>query len=305
MARYTSHSFLFPAGKSLGSLADEDIVLVADASDSNAPLDVTVADLSTKVRGDISTSDYVEADLPLSTIVNASDLTYDPAQLFGGTGATTNIATWQAVTDGSFTITIDDTEYDITGLDFSTVTDMIDVSAIIQAGIRAATSAEENVLFNVDQFVIMSADTTIGSYVSKASAQGAGTDISGAGATAFMDCDAGAANEYLVPPKYNVAAADANKIIVLDEAVTVNGTGIRVILPAAAANFRLQVVNLHSGPKLLEITCESGDVVRIGGVISDGELLIYSQTQYDSADIVALDDTTYFAVSSNGTWVQG
>lgn len=116
---------------------------------------------------------------------------YAAAYLLGGSSATSVIGTWQAVTDGSFTITIDGTEYDITGLDFSGDSDMDDVAATIQAGIRAATSGSELVFWDTDHFVIQSADETADSEVSVTSAEGTGTDISGAGGTAFMDAETG------------------------------------------------------------------------------------------------------------------
>lgn len=299
MARYTSHSFLFPAGNTIGTLADDDLLLVADADDSNAALDVALSTVSTKIRADAISND------DLSTIVNASDLTYTPATLIGGTGATSVLATWQAVADGTFTITTEATAHDVTGCDFSGASDMDGVAAIIQTELRAVSTGTETVVWDTDHFIITSGDTTIGSHVSKATAEGTGTDISGVGATAFMDCDAGAADEVQTLPRYTVLSTDKAKILVLDEGVTINAAGIDVELPAAVANFRIQVINIHSGPKDLNLYCQTGDLINIGAVISDTDLFITGGTQYDSADLVAVDGTLYFAVSSQGTWVQG
>jgi len=58
-----------------------------------------------------------------------------------GTGIVeTLISAWAAITDGEFSLLINGTAYDVTGLDFSAVTDMDDVAAVIQAKIRAYTA---------------------------------------------------------------------------------------------------------------------------------------------------------------------
>jgi len=116
--------------------------------------------------------------------------TFTPAYLTGGTGATAVVATWTAVSDGTFTISIDGTEYDITAVDFSTPdADMDAVAATIQAKIRTATSALETVTWSTDHFIISSVDTSSSSAITVTSAEGTGTDISGVGATTFMDCE--------------------------------------------------------------------------------------------------------------------
>lgn len=110
------------------------------------------------------------------------------AFLTGGAGATAVIATWNAVSDGEFSITIDGVARDIIGLDFSLAGDMDAVAAIIQAGIRAVTLASEICVWDTDHFVIIAVSAIT---VTSAVAGGTGTDISGAGATAFMDSDVG------------------------------------------------------------------------------------------------------------------
>ncbi len=113
--------------------------------------------------------------------------------LTGGTSATSVIGTWNAVTDGEFTISIDGVAYDITGLDFSTDSDMDDVASRIQSAIRTATGEEETCVWDTDHFVITSSSDTSVSTVSVTSAVsgGSGTDISGVGATPFIDGETG------------------------------------------------------------------------------------------------------------------
>lgn len=125
---------------------------------------------------------------------------YASAYLLGGTSPTTVVATWNAVTNGGFRITIDGVARSITGLDFSLATTMAEIAAIIQVGIRALTTGSEVVIYDstATRFVIISGITTSASAITKLTAAASGTDISGAGATAFMDGDVGATGEVVV-----------------------------------------------------------------------------------------------------------
>jgi len=111
--------------------------------------------------------------------------------LTGGTNAESTFGTWEAVTDAEFAITIDGTAYDITGIDFTGVTDMDDVASVLQAAIRAETGSEETVVWSTDHFIITSSTLGSTSEVSVAStiSGGSGTDISGAGASDWLDAD--------------------------------------------------------------------------------------------------------------------
>jgi len=134
------------------------------------------------------------------TLRTPSAQAYASAYLLGGTSATTVVATWNAVTDGAFQITIDGVAISVTGIDFTTPTTMALVAATIQTALRLATGGSEVVLFDTafSRFVIISGKITSSSAISKLTAGASGTDISGAGATAFMDADAGASNEVVV-----------------------------------------------------------------------------------------------------------
>jgi len=120
---------------------------------------------------------------------------YTPAFLTGGTSATSDFATWATVTDGSFDITINGAAKSITSIDFTGVLSMADVAAVIQAKLRTATGTNETVVWSTNKFIITSGVTTSASAITVLSATGSGTDISGAGATAYMDSDVGAGDE--------------------------------------------------------------------------------------------------------------
>lgn len=88
------------------------------------------------------------------------------------------IGAFTPISDGEFTISIDDEEFEVTGLDFSgPAADLSACAVIIQAGIRTATGKFETCVVDGDHFVI-----TAYGYISVLGtvSGGAGTDISGA-----------------------------------------------------------------------------------------------------------------------------
>jgi len=107
----------------------------------------------------------------------------DDLMLTCGTVGTTTIADWQAVTDGAVTITIDDSTYSVTDLDFSGCSDLEDVATVIQTGLRVAY--DDNIGFvryqdattGSEHFVVYVESGTV-SYLT---AGASGTDISGSG----------------------------------------------------------------------------------------------------------------------------
>jgi hypothetical protein len=118
-----------------------------------------------------------------------------PAYLEGGNNPQPNSANWEAVTDGSFRITLNGTPYNIDGIDFSGDASLADVAATIQAALRAVTGSVETVawiggsnwfLFTTNDDIhssILVLDTSTGTV---------GTDISGEpGGNVWLDCEAG------------------------------------------------------------------------------------------------------------------
>lgn len=101
-----------------------------------------------------------------------------------------------SITDGEFAVTIDGAQEDITGLNFSTDTDMDDVAATVQAGLQAiGTGGYTAATFTWDatttQFKLTSGTTgdtsTIGATGLSTVSGGSGTDISGDALLAFYD----------------------------------------------------------------------------------------------------------------------
>ena len=173
-----------------------------------------------------SANEVLALDIDLldkNAFVNASWTLFTPAFLTWWVWATSVIATRQAITNGSFRITINGTQRDITWLNFSTDTTMDMIASRIQTAIRALTSSLETVVWSTNKFIISSVNTTSISAITVASAQWTGTDISWAWATNFLDCDTW---NGVVTNK--VVVSDAWKGIVLDS----NGLVDPTLLPA-------------------------------------------------------------------------
>lgn len=288
--------------------------------DSGTP----VGSATESVEGKVKLATLAEHDPATSgaVVVQAKNTintpaTYTPAFLTGGSNATAVVATWNAVTDGSVRITIDGTQRDMTGLDFSSDVDMDAVAATIQAGIRAVTSSTETCVWSTDHFVVTSANTTTNSTITVASAAGVGTDISGLGGTDFMDADTG--NGTITDRVLN-QAADEDKVVTLksdgkiDPAMvgfipTLLGDGSDGVLNVTSGTTNLSTntvynyseVNISAGATLstadtsgiLEIRC-NGTVTIDGTIDGNGKL--------EGTSVDGQNFRTYFVDLAPGTF---
>jgi len=108
------------------------------------------------------------------------------AKLTGGSGATSIIAGWTAIADGSFNVTVNGATQSATALDFTSATTMIEVAEIIEGGLTGVSVA-----WITDHFELTVNTGALTDTITVLSAQGGGTDISGAGGTPFMDAETG------------------------------------------------------------------------------------------------------------------
>ncbi len=193
--------------------------------------------------------------------------TYTPGFLTGGSSAESNTAIWDSVSDGEFAITVDGTSREVTGLDFTTVASMADVANVIQVGLRAATSSTETVVWSTDHFVITSVNTTSSSAVSVTStvAAPAGTDISGAGASDYMDCDTGngTPTAAVLDP-----TADDGKVPELNSNGNVDPDLLREVIPSTGYTAKGQIV-----------ISSAADTPAFRAVGNDGEVLVADSTE--------------------------
>ncbi len=158
-----------------------------------------------------------EIDITMVTggLTSTADRTnsYTPAYLTSGAAVEAAFAIWEIVTDGAFQITIDGAAEDVTGIDFTGVTSMAEVVAAIQVALRAETGGSETVTWGAGDIVITSGLTTVTSAMTVTTAGTAGTDISGAGLSTYLDCDAGNGT---ATAAVQDDANDAGKLVALD-----------------------------------------------------------------------------------------
>lgn len=157
-------------------------VITTVAGDDNS---ITVLETSTGTVGtDISgagASDWMDGDTGNGEVTH---------YLTGGSGAESAFATWAAVTDGSFRVTIDGTGYNVDAINFTGDASMDDVAATIASALQTATGGTERVTWVTDHFLFRTdAGETI--TVLETSTGTVGTDISGAGASDWTDADSG------------------------------------------------------------------------------------------------------------------
>ncbi len=117
-----------------------------------------------------------------------------PALLACGTNPTTDPGTWANLTDGSFKVFMNGTAFNITGIGgFPQAPSMDDVAAVLSSALQTQTGMTAAfVTWAVDHFQITGfSQMGYKNSVSVLSAAGVGTDVSGAGATPFLDGAAG------------------------------------------------------------------------------------------------------------------
>lgn len=105
------------------------------------------------------------------------------AELRGGSVPNSELSTFQAITDGSFTISIDGASEDITSLDFSSDTTMAEVATTIQTALQAVASGgytAATCTYDGNRFFINSGTTGASSSISFLTtvSPATGTDIS-------------------------------------------------------------------------------------------------------------------------------
>jgi hypothetical protein len=143
-----------------------------------------------------------------------------------GTAGITVAATWAAITDGEFTVSVGGTSHDITAIDFTGDTTMDEVAATIQARVRAVTGASETAVYSTDHFVVTAGDTI--TYLSAVSG-GTGTDISGTG---HLNGRTGG-TAYLSTTSYLWAQNDGNDSHTHEVEFTANGNLVKLFQQTA------------------------------------------------------------------------
>ena len=178
----------FPARAGFGTLnivtAETGVIGVAERIRSYSNLDGVAADWSgTSEVVAAATAYFSQQPKPTALKVSTRFPNAVGAQLRGGAVADNadNLALFTAISDGTFTVSIDGSSEDITVLDFSADSDFDEVAATIQTvlqavatgGFTAATCTHDGTRFFINSGTVGTSST-----ISFLTAEGSGTDVS-------------------------------------------------------------------------------------------------------------------------------
>jgi hypothetical protein len=125
---------------------------------------------------------FQQTPQPSQLIIGRWAQTAASGQLVGGTltAAQAAITTWQAITTGSVSFTVDSTPRALSALSFAGVYNLNGVASVIQTALVAAGATGATFVYNssFNYFVLTSGTTGASSSVSFATATGTGSDIS-------------------------------------------------------------------------------------------------------------------------------
>lgn len=82
-----------------------------------------------------------------------------PSFLRGDANFQSDLSAWQAITDGSLTLTVGQTDVELTDMDFSSVTSLFDIALIINNAL-VAKSSNAKIAFDAQTFSLFSGSTT-------------------------------------------------------------------------------------------------------------------------------------------------
>ncbi len=166
------------------------------------------------------------------------------AYLVGGTGATSTVSTWTAVSDGAFKITLGSTTHSIIGLDFTSDTSLDDICDTIRTGLVGLGEGDFSVAWVSDHFEIARLENPDNESIGTLTAGASGTDISGAGGTPFLNANTGNGSPF--------------------------SSGINVTQTARIVKGKYMVVE--------------SDVIYIAGISDDPSTVFYTETNPDTVN---------------------
>lgn len=176
----------FPARAGFGTLLcvtkETGVLNLANRVRSYGPGDSVAEDWgSTSEVTKLATAYFSQSPKPTSFMVGIRFETDQAANINGGTVLSTELATFQAITDGTFTISIDGVSTNFTGLDFSSATGMGDIATAIETSLQAVVTGgytAATCVYDTDHFVVTSGTTGASSTISYMTVEGTGTDVS-------------------------------------------------------------------------------------------------------------------------------
>jgi len=167
----------------LNIVGKSDVISLAERARFYSDIDGVAEDFLSSTEEYKAASVYFsQSPRPNQLIISRrADVDY-AAQMIGGLDAEQTLATWIAITDGEFTISIDGVEEDITAISFSGDTSLDDVASGIQVKLRAEAAGGYTLstcVWNGERFIIKSGTTGATSTITVLSevSGGSGTSI--------------------------------------------------------------------------------------------------------------------------------
>jgi hypothetical protein len=159
-------------------ISDEDVIDVAERVRFYRNIDEVIEEWGGSGPGyNAAVLHFSQQPRPSSLYMGRWARTATGAVLHGGVlaGSTLDMSTWTAITSGGFTITVGGVVKNLTGLNFSSATNLNQVATIIQAGTTGLTVRYDAAY---ERFDAISTATGVSATIGYATAPGSGTDIS-------------------------------------------------------------------------------------------------------------------------------
>lgn len=112
------------------------------------------------------------------TLIIARWLAAATPAILRGSGVSSTLEDWTAISTGAMSLEVDGTEADLTGLDFSGCASMAAVAAVISAALAGAGQSGATCAWDGERFVIKTVATGATAFLGYATAPATGTDIS-------------------------------------------------------------------------------------------------------------------------------
>ncbi len=162
-------------------IGTSDVIPMSERIRSYDDIDGVAADFET------TSEEYIAANIffsqspsPTELYISRRAASATPAELVGGSNAETTISTWSAITNGEFSLEIDETELYPLSINFASVTSMDDVATAIDGAMSTGSCEWDS---DNTRFIFKSVTTGSSSSITFASVPASGTDISG-----LLDC---------------------------------------------------------------------------------------------------------------------
>lgn len=152
--------------------------------------------------------------------------------------------------------------FSITGDKWFELSNFDDLATLLQFVIREETSSTEAVEYDTDHFVITSATANRDSKILKLMTPSSGTDISGAGATPYLDCAENATEVLGTGEDYNLVRLNENGKLPIEISSPIRAIASDT-LRASADTERSRGYTETTPTKMKEISTEYGGIIRV------------------------------------------